>query len=201
MGHAADGLHGHGVPAAHRQRRNGRAARSNALGTSRPLISHAHALVLPAPHSLTPEVSSQVFPYHNIVPYDEFSFHMSKRQVPEIAARLRAVDNATRHRMHVALREHGRRGPNAGSLTATAHVSSRPERPLPCCRPLRSLTSADALPLTSCRYKRGFIWWRPEGLAYEYTLAALGERVASLGLVSANAAAKGRHREEFQYRS
>ena len=28
------------------------------------------------------------------------------------------------------------------------------------------------------RYKYGFIWFRPEGLAYEYTLAALGERVA-----------------------
>ena len=32
------------------------------------------------------------------------------------------------------------------------------------------------------RYKRGFVWFRPEGLAYEYTLAALGERVAALGL-------------------
>lgn len=28
-------------------------------------------------------------------------------------------------------------------------------------------------------YKRGFIWFRPEGLAYEYTLAALGERLVS----------------------
>ena len=27
------------------------------------------------------------------------------------------------------------------------------------------------------RYKRGFVWWRPEGLAYEFTLAALGQRV------------------------
>ena len=32
------------------------------------------------------------------------------------------------------------------------------------------------------RYKRAFVWWRPDGLAYEYTLAALGERVAALGL-------------------
>ena len=31
-------------------------------------------------------------------------------------------------------------------------------------------------------YKRGFVWWRPDGLAYEFTLAALGERVSSLGL-------------------
>ena len=43
-------------------------------------------------------------------------------------------------------------------------------------------------------YKRGFIWWRPQGLAYEYTLAALGERVASLGLISANEAARGGRR-------
>ena len=32
-------------------------------------------------------------------------------------------------------------------------------------------------------HKHGFIWFRPEGLAYEYTLAALGERLIShLGL-------------------
>jgi len=31
-------------------------------------------------------------------------------------------------------------------------------------------------------YKRGFVWWRPEGLAYEFTLAALGQRVEALGL-------------------
>ncbi len=40
------------------------------------------------------------------------------------------------------------------------------------------------------QHKRGFIWWRPEGLAYEYTLAALGERVASLGLDTPDAAAR-----------
>ena len=32
------------------------------------------------------------------------------------------------------------------------------------------------------RYKRAFVWWRPDGLAYEYTLASLGQRVAALGL-------------------
>ena len=37
------------------------------------------------------------------------------------------------------------------------------------------------------RYKRGFIWFRPEGLAYEYTLAALGQRITSLGLGRAGA--------------
>ena len=89
-----------------------------------------------------------VFPFHNIVPYDAFSFHMSKREIPKIAAKLRGTTNETQRRMHLALRE----------------------------------------------YKRGFIWWRPQGLAYEYTLAALGERVASLGLVSANEAARGGRR-------
>jgi len=29
------------------------------------------------------------------------------------------------------------------------------------------------------RYKRAFVWWRPDGLAYEYTLAALGHRLVS----------------------
>jgi len=33
------------------------------------------------------------------------------------------------------------------------------------------------------RYKRAFVWWRPEGLAYEYTLAALGQRAVARGLV------------------
>ena len=37
------------------------------------------------------------------------------------------------------------------------------------------------------RYKRGFVWWRPKGLAYEFTLAALGQRVAALGLKPASA--------------
>ena len=32
------------------------------------------------------------------------------------------------------------------------------------------------------RYKRAFVWWRPDGLAYEYTLASLGQRVQALGL-------------------
>jgi len=31
------------------------------------------------------------------------------------------------------------------------------------------------------QYKRGFVWWRPDGLAYEYTLAALGQRAAQFG--------------------
>ena len=39
---------------------------------------------------------------------------------------------------------------------------------------------ARRLMLRSLReHKHGFIWFRPEGLAYEYTLAALGERVVS----------------------
>ena len=33
------------------------------------------------------------------------------------------------------------------------------------------------------RYKRGFVWWRPDGLAYEFTLAALGQRLERIGKV------------------
>jgi hypothetical protein len=77
-----------------------------------------------------------VLPFHNVLPYGDFAVRMSKREVPQIAGRLRAVPNETRARMRAALRLH----------------------------------------------KRAFVWWRPEGLAYEYTLAALGERVESLGL-------------------
>ena len=49
---------------------------------------------------------------------------------------------------------------------------------------LRNVTDARqrAMHTTQRRYKRAFVWWRPDGLAYEYTLAALGERVARLGL-------------------
>jgi hypothetical protein len=77
-----------------------------------------------------------IFPFHNILPYEDFSLHMSKREIPQIASRVRAFPNETQARMRAAIR----------------------------------------------LYKRGFVWWRPEGLAYEYTLAALGERVESLGL-------------------
>lgn len=48
-------------------------------------------------------------------------------------------------------------------------------------RVLRNVSSArrqhmlDALRV----HKHGFIWFRPEGRAYEYTLASLGERVSS----------------------
>eukprot|EP00966_Prymnesium_polylepis_P270955 6260003-Prymnesium_polylepis.1 len=45
------------------------------------------------------------------------------------------------------------------------------------------------------QYKRGFIWFRPRGLAYEYTLAALGERVGSY-LRLPNLEARGREAEE-----
>ena len=53
---------------------------------------------------------------------------------------------------------------------------------------LRNISAAaqGALREALRRYKRGFVWWRPEGLAYEFTLAALGERVASLGLEPAH---------------
>ena len=70
-----------------------------------------------------------------------FSVHMRKREIPQLAARLRNISAAAQGAMREALR----------------------------------------------RYKRGFVWWRPEGLAYEFTLAALGQRVASLGLLQAHA--------------
>ena len=42
-------------------------------------------------------------------------------------------------------------------------------------------------------YKRGFVWFRPEGLAYEYTIAALGERLVSwLGETPETSQAGGR---------
>lgn len=76
-----------------------------------------------------------VFPFADVVPYANFSLHMSKRQIPQIAGRLRGMPHGDREQLRRGLR----------------------------------------------RYKRAFIWWRPEGLAYEYTMAALGERILSLG--------------------
>ena len=81
-----------------------------------------------------------VFPYANVLDWARFSVHMRKREIPQLAARLRNISAAAQHAMREALR----------------------------------------------RYKRGFVWWRPEGLAYEFTLAALGQRVASLGLSRAD---------------
>ena len=45
-----------------------------------------------------------------------------------------------------------------------------------------SLASQFEMHTAQRRHKRAFVWWRPDGLAYEYTLAALGQRVVSLGL-------------------
>ena len=81
-----------------------------------------------------------LFPYANVLDYSRFSVHMRKREIPQLAARLRNISAAAQDAMREALR----------------------------------------------RYKRGFVWWRPEGLAYEFTLAALGQRVASLGLAPAH---------------
>ena len=75
-----------------------------------------------------------VFPYANVLDWARFSVHMRKREIPQVAARLRNISAAAQDAMHEVAR----------------------------------------------RYKRGFVWWRPEGLAYEFTLAALGQRVASL---------------------
>ena len=51
---------------------------------------------------------------------------------------------------------------------------------------LRNISSAvqERMHAAQRRYKRAFVWWRPDGLAYEYTLAALGQRVAQLGLAT-----------------
>ena len=81
-----------------------------------------------------------VFPYANVLDWARFSVHMRKREIPQLAARLRNISAAAQDAMHEVAR----------------------------------------------RYKRGFVWWRPEGLAYEFTLAALGQRVASLGLAPAH---------------
>ena len=50
---------------------------------------------------------------------------------------------------------------------------------------LRNVSAATQLAMHTVqrRHKRAFVWWRPDGLAYEYTLAALGERALGLGLV------------------
>ena len=77
-----------------------------------------------------------VFPYANVLDWATFSVHMRKREIPQIAERLRAIPEAAQRAMH------------------------REQR----------------------NFSRGFVWWRPEGLAYEFTLAALGERILSLGL-------------------
>ena len=78
----------------------------------------------------------QIFPYSNILNWDDFAIHLNKKDVPIIAATLRNVSAERQRAMHTTQR----------------------------------------------RYKRAFVWWRPDGLAYEYTLAALGQRVQSLGL-------------------
>lgn len=50
---------------------------------------------------------------------------------------------------------------------------------------LRNVSAAAQLTMHAAqrRYKRAFVWWRPEGLAYEYTLAALGQRASALGIL------------------
>lgn len=77
-----------------------------------------------------------MFSYANVLDWPRFSLYMHKREIPQIAPRLRNFSRAEQREMHAVQR----------------------------------------------RYKRGFVWWRPDGLAYEFTLASLGERVLSLGL-------------------
>lgn len=75
-----------------------------------------------------------VFPFAKVLPYKDFSLHLSRAEIPRIKAHLLNVSNETQRAMHAAVR----------------------------------------------RFKRAFIWFRPDGLAYEYTLAELGERLARL---------------------
>jgi len=77
-----------------------------------------------------------MFSYANVLDWPRFSLYMHKREIPQIAPRLRNFSRAEQREMHAVQR----------------------------------------------RYKRGFVWWRPDGLAYEFTLASLGERVLSLVL-------------------
>ena len=48
---------------------------------------------------------------------------------------------------------------------------------------LRNVSAAKQLQMHAVqrRYKRAFVWWRPDGLAYEYTLAS-SDNVQELGL-------------------
>lgn len=71
--------------------------------------------------------------FTGLVPYENFSLHMSKADVPSILTRLRAINPERQAIMRLKMRA----------------------------------------------WKRAFIWFRPEGLAYEYTIAALGERLHS----------------------
>ena len=91
-----------------------------------------------APHATPAPSLARTLPprasYANVIDWPSFSVHMQKREVPEIASRLRGISAEEQQRMHEKLR----------------------------------------------RYKRAFVWWRPDGLAYEFTLAALGQRLAAL---------------------
>ena len=62
------------------------------------------------------------------------------------------------------------------------HASKRQVPQLPALLRNVSLSMQARMHASLRVYKPAFIWWRPEGLAYEYTLAALGERVGSLKL-------------------
>lgn len=87
---------------------------------------------------------------------------------------------------------------NAGTFQAESSRQDPPRNSGTCqvesfvCGPLRNLAQVrpSLLSVVHCatqarlregirKYKRGFIWFRPDGLAYEYTLAALGERLVS----------------------
>ena len=70
-----------------------------------------------------------LFAFADVLPYDNFSLHFSKRDIPALVARL------------------------------------------------RSRQDAEALRRGVHDYKRAFVWWSDVGLAYEYTIAALGYKL------------------------
>ncbi|EOD26608.1 hypothetical protein EMIHUDRAFT_205723 [Emiliania huxleyi CCMP1516] len=87
-----------------------------------------------------------IFPYANVLPWEDFAIHLRKDQIPALAATVRNISQRRQEEMRTALR----------------------------------------------LYKAGFVWWRPDGAAYEFTLAALGQRVEQLGLGRAARQARAR---------
>lgn len=70
-----------------------------------------------------------LFSFQDVLPYSDFSLHVSKRQIPNVPNILRSIINATQLRSNIRT------------------------------------------------YKRAFIWWSDEGLAYEFTIASLGYKI------------------------
>ena len=127
------------------------------------------------------------FSYANVIDWPSFSLYMHKSEIPLIPQRwpppapLSAIPHPS---LLLWLVE------RSGWWTAVSVAfCSEAQVPLPSdawcsLHRLRNI-SADiqmAMHAQLRRYKRAFVWWRPDGLAYEYTLAALGQRIISRNL-------------------